>query len=424
MKNILLAEDDLTLAQALVDYLSAHTFSIDHVSSGSEAAERIDRGNYDLIVLDWELPEVSGPTLCKRLRTKGGLAPVLLISGHSTVEHKETAFDCGADDYISKPFAMREFLSRVKALLRRADGSIGRAYSAGETPSTGMMVSGKYRLERQIGEGGMASVWEATDTIMKRVVVLKMLLAEMHDRPEIIARFQHECRVIASINHPNIIKIFDAGQLGTDQAFLVMEFIEGQSLRTILDDIGSLSVETAAAILAQICAGLEVAHKADIVHRDIKPDNIMLQTDTQRIDAVKIIDFGISKLLTSTTRLTSPGMVVGSLEYMAPEQLIDSTIDQRTDIYSLGVLFFEMLTGGALPLTASTSEEMIEQTISGVPRVPSQLREDICADSRIDRIVAKALAKNPIERYASAADLRIELETALTEYEATIDQRA
>ncbi|MBY0548835.1 MAG: serine/threonine protein kinase [Candidatus Obscuribacterales bacterium] len=277
----------------------------------------------------------------------------------------------------------------------------------------GKTIAGKYRIDSLIGEGGMAKVFKATHTGLDREVVIKI----MQVLPSIdtdLKRFERECKVTAKINHPNVISVFDVGTLDTNRPYLVMEFVEGESLRQYLDREGCMSLEDAAVVMIQVCCGLSEAHSKGVIHRDLKPENIMLRNQPDRPDWVKIVDFGIAHLRHTGTHFTRGGMAVGTADYMSPEYLSDKPLDHRADVYALGIIFYELLTGRTT-FEAATLEEMFAKHISALPRPLSYYRPDLPPGCLLDQIAEKALQKNPDDRWDSVLALRTALEHALQE---------
>lgn len=399
MPHIFLAEDDTDLSNIIRDSLEAQSHTLDNACNGHEAVKALTSQRYDLIILDWDLSEgPTGPEVCKAFRDAGGTTPVIMLTGRSALHEKEEGLEMGADDYLTKPFQMRELNARIKAMLRRSG-----TYASQQTTviGPGQIVADKYILNEKIGQGGMATVWKGTHTGIGKEVVIKIMLPHADAG---VNRFQQECRIMARVSHPNVITIYDAGSINQRQPFMVMEYIRGESLGAILDKEGALPLPLALEILLQLCSGLEAAHKAGIIHRDLKPDNILVQERNTRSDWVKIVDFGIARLTDAMEKLTSEGVVVGTLEYMAPEQLEGKPADERSDLYAATVLFFEMLTG-LMPYEAENTRAHFIKQLFHDPRLPSQLRTDLVSDGPADQLVKKGLSKKPDDRFQSAAEL-------------------
>ncbi|HEY9784950.1 MAG TPA: protein kinase [Candidatus Obscuribacterales bacterium] len=276
----------------------------------------------------------------------------------------------------------------------------------------GKVIDGKYEIQSVLGEGGMAVVYKAYQTKMERTVVIKLMQGWLLSNKNAVERFEREAKLTAKINHPNIVTVFDCGVLNGKGPYLVMEFIKGESLGDKIARQGALPFATAANIIIQICRGLQEAHSAGIIHRDLKPDNILLQDRTDRPDWVKIVDFGISNLVQGSKRLTKTGKMVGTPEYIAPEQLKDKPIDIRTDLYAVGIILFEILTG-RVPFEGESAEAILMKHLLEPPPPLSQVRDDLGDSTPFDDIIQKALKKNPDDRYQTATELRLDVEQAL-----------
>lgn len=261
---------------------------------------------------------------------------------------------------------------------------------------------GRYEVISELGQGAMGVVYKARDPLIDRIVAIKTInlgLAQ-EEKEEYEARFYQEARAAGRLNHPNIVTIYDVGKSG-DIAYIAMEFLQGCELRDILRENRKMPVGQVLDIAAQVASGLAYAHEHEIVHRDIKPSNIMVIRDGH----VKITDFGIARMASSAVR-TQTGMVLGSPKYMSPEQVLGKPIDQRSDIFSLGVMLYEMLAGDA-PFAGENVNAIMFQTLNFVPVAPSKLNGDV--PDMLNFIVAKALAKGRDDRYQNADDFAKDL---------------
>ncbi len=263
---------------------------------------------------------------------------------------------------------------------------------------------GRYEVLGELGQGAMGVVYKARDPLIDRVVAIKTinLGLAMDEKEEYEGRFYQEARAAGRLNHPNIVTIYDVGKSG-NVAYIAMEFLEGRELRDIMNESGLLPVDQVLDIVAQVAQGLAYAHEYDIVHRDVKPSNIMVIRDGH----VKITDFGIARMASSSVR-TQTGMVLGSPKYMSPEQVMGKSIDQRSDIFSLGVMLYEMLTGQA-PFNGENVNAIMYQTLNAVPAPPNALNSAV--PEMVNFIVAKALAKGVEDRYQNAKDFAADLRT-------------
>ena len=271
-----------------------------------------------------------------------------------------------------------------------------------------------YEVLEKIGSGGMGEVFRARDTRLGRDVAIKVLSAEVASDANRLRRFEREARAASALNHPNIVHIYEIGDHeGTP--FIAMEYIEGVTLRELISS-GALPPKKKLELAVQIGQGLAKAHAADIVHRDLKPENMMLTTDGH----VKILDFGLAKLLspvqsdpdgpTFTKHGTDPGTVMGTASYMSPEQALGKSLDARTDVFSFGVVLYEMATGAA-PFRGDTPASLFDEILHKAPPLPSQASQaSQPLPTGVDSIIQKALQKDPDDRYPSAKELLADLE--------------
>ncbi len=264
----------------------------------------------------------------------------------------------------------------------------------------GQVFSKRYELERQIGRGGMADVWLARDELLGRRVAVKILHSEFARDPSFVERFRREAQSAANLNHPNIVAVYDWGEEG-DTYFIVMEYVEGQSLRDVLRTYERLVPTEAARIAADMADALSVAHRSGVVHRDVKPANVLI---TPRGE-VKVTDFGIARAEASG-ELTRTGSVMGTATYFSPEQAQGQVLDGRSDVYALGVVLYEMVTGRP-PFVADNPVSVAYKHVREEPPLPSAVTPG--TPGALDRIVRTAMAKDVALRYQSAQDLRADL---------------
>jgi serine/threonine-protein kinase len=262
---------------------------------------------------------------------------------------------------------------------------------------------GRYSIQSELGRGAMGVVYKATDTALQRTVAIKTvnMALERDGAEKYEARFYQEARAAGSLNHPNIVTVYDVGK-EDNVAYMAMEFIEGVELRSLLGEGRAVPVSQAVSIAVQVAEGLAYAHQHGVVHRDIKPANIMVLGD----GPVKITDFGIARMRAAADELTQTGMMLGSPKYMSPEQVIGKRADHRSDIFSLGVILYEMLAGGA-PFNGENVTALMYQIVNFVPPAPSVVNPAV--PELLNFIVAKMLAKPLEERYQNAQDLAQDL---------------
>lgn len=268
----------------------------------------------------------------------------------------------------------------------------------------GATLAGRYRIEVEVGRGGMGIVYRAWDNELNEAVALKVIAPHLCCDLQISERFRREVGSARRVTHPNVIRIHDLGQ-ADGQLFLSMEWFAGRSLEKILEGGRVLSLGEARRVFLPVCDGLDAAHKAGVIHRDLKTSNILMRDDGE----VKLIDFGLA-LAVGSAGLTATGLLVGTPEYMAPEQVRGGPQDERTDIYALGVVLYRSFCG-VLPFSAPNAIAVGFAHLSEIPKAPRQVRSEIPED--LEAIILRALAKEPRERFPRVRDLKAALDASL-----------
>ena len=270
--------------------------------------------------------------------------------------------------------------------------------------SKGQKINDRYEIIKTIGEGGMANVYLANDTILDRKVAIKVLRGDLSNDEKFIRRFKREALSVSNLSHPNIVEVYDVGEEDGNY-YIVMEYIEGKTLKQLLQKRGALTLNEVIDIMTQLTDGLAHAHEAYIIHRDIKPQNIMIEDN----GLVKITDFGIAMALNST-QLTQTNSVMGSVHYLPPEQANGKGSTVKSDIYSLGILMYELLTG-SVPFKGDTAVEIALKHMK--EKIPSIRKQNPTIPQSVENIILKATAKNPKNRYDNVRDMYKDLQTAL-----------
>ena len=267
-------------------------------------------------------------------------------------------------------------------------------------------LSERYELGETLGFGGMSEVQFARDLLLHRDVAIKILRPDLARDPMFYMRFHREAKNAAKLNHPTIVQVFDTGEAETDEGplpFIVMEYVEGETLRDILRASGHIAQKQAMTWMADVAAAMDFSHRNNIVHRDMKPANVMID----RMGAVKVMDFGIARALDDTSAtMTQTSAVMGTAQYLSPEQARGIKVDPRSDIYSMGCVLFELVTGEP-PFTGDSPIAVAHQHVHEDPRRPSSIRSEISPE--VDSVIMQAMSKNPANRYQTAADFRSDL---------------
>jgi serine/threonine protein kinase len=425
LAKLLLVDDDSGLRNLLQQWLAAEDYQITPAETGLGAWQALQSQQFDVVILDWDLPDLKGIDLLRMYRSGGGDAPILLLTGRDEVDDKSLGLDSGADDYLTKPFHPKELSSRLRAILRRFEGkkSIPKPLSGSDpvllrkANLTGTTLASHYELLALLGEGATGIVFKARNPHLDKFVAIKMLDAQLLN-DEVQARFEREARAASRLDHPNIATVFDFGVTENNQRYMVMEYVEGRDLADVILDQDFLSLPVALNIAIQICDAMAHAHKKGVLHRDLKPSNVMLKEAGDHTLAVKILDFGLAKLIDNnsieTAALTKLGEVFGSPLYMSPEQVHCEPTDERSDIYSFGCIVYELFTGYP-PLLGKSAAEVLYKHIKEKPPSFQEMRPDLPIPASAEKIVARALEKDKEKRYQSMSDFKVELKALLSE---------
>ena len=289
------------------------------------------------------------------------------------------------------------FCARDRSPLRAADAGPSQGL-------LGQLVGERYQIERRLGEGGMGEVYLARHVLMGRPCALKVMSPALSKDPDAVSRFNREATSASSISHPNVCAVYDFGLTADGLVYLAMEYVEGRSLSAVLDESGPMPVQRAAELVAQCADGLQAAHQLGIVHRDLKPDNIMVLSNRER-ETAKLVDFGIAKAVEGAAgqRVTKSGFVVGTPEYMSPEQLAGDPVNGRSDQYSLALVFYRLITG-KLPFEGNSLQETLVKRLTEPPRPLAECLPDASFPAGLQAVLDRALARYSADRYPSVVD--------------------
>jgi CheY-like chemotaxis protein len=427
LRTILVAEDD-DAARALVKkYLEGKGHTVRVVADGQSALDELAAtDDIDVVLLDIMMPKLSGLDVLAELRRRGDRTPVIMATAASSPDDIVKALSLGADDYVTKPYSFPVLLARIDlrlrlrapdlqttvdvaplgaashptpdpALLERLRRVADRWRSA-PTPldelAPGVVVAERYVVEASIGAGGYGAVWRARHIDLAQDVAIKVLHEDIARGSA--DRFRKEAQKASRVRHGNAVRVLDFGELAHGAAFLVMELLDGPPLETVIRAEAPLPWRRCVEVLAPITAALAAAHKQGIVHRDVKPANIVLHRDDDGTSVPKLLDFGVAKDLGDLTD-DSGGLIVGSPAYLAPERLRGNPYDGRSDIYACGIMLHRMLTG-LLPFdeTINEFEKVALWHVSAPPPRPSERTAGIPA--AVDDACLAMMCKDPAHR--------------------------
>ncbi len=475
----LLVVDDVEDNRAVLERrLRRQGHTVEAVSGGHAALERLGKEKFDLVLLDVLMPDLDGLAVLERMKADPALRdiPVIMISALDDVASVVRCIERGAEDHLAKPFdpvllrarinaclekkqlrdAELEYLEQVGRVIQAAtavetgsyeSGSLGEIAQRGDelgrlarvfdgmaaqvrarenrlrdqvealrleieeakhktratTPRemanlpSGELFAGRYEILEEVGRGGMGVVYRALDRDLGEQVAIKTLRPELVQDPAQIERFKGEIRLTRHITDKHVVRTHDFGERD-GLCYLTMEYVEGITVRELLDTRGKLGIAPTLAIATQLAQSLVAAHQQGVIHRDIKPQNLLLDKE----GGLKVMDFGIARLSGGSNGLTEVGMTIGTPDYMSPEQMLGETVTDRSDLYSVGVVLFECLTG-RLPFVASSAMALIAKSLREPPPDPAGLNPEI--PTPLSALVLRLLAKGVEERPGGAAEL-------------------
>ena len=299
----------------------------------------------------------------------------------------------------------------MDAVFCPADGASLRRLADGNE-LVGSVIADRYLITEKLGEGGMGRVYRAQHVRLPQQAAIKVLNPSLVNDPESIARFNREAAAASSISNEHVARVYDFGETGDGLVYLAMEFVPGKTLRALLAERGALPAPEAAELVRQAALGLDAAHRRGIVHRDLKPDNILVMEEADGRQVIKVVDFGIAKALDGGAQVTRAGLVIGTPEYMSPEQVLGGDVGPRSDIYSLGLVAVALLTG-ALPFVASTPEEAMTMRLMKRPSTLAELRPEVAWTPAVQAVFDRALAVEAKDRFATAGEFSRALDEAV-----------
>jgi serine/threonine protein kinase/ActR/RegA family two-component response regulator len=428
VETLLVVDDNEMNRDLLSRRLERKGYKVLTAADGMQALDTITTSPVDLVLLDVMMPGITGLDVLRAVREKRSPIelPIIMVTAKDESADIVQAFQMGANDYVTKPIDFPVVLARVQTQLRMKVGAAkpGAAPPGAAPPvspaaavaevKTAAVLAGKYRIEAKLGAGAFGVVYRATHMALDHPVAVKILQHNVllsDDRSDALARFRREGISTCRVNHPNAVTVIDFGVTDNGVAYLVMELLEGKTLAESLKENGTFSPSRCLEILGPICSVLEEAHASGVVHRDIKPANIFLH-GIRGEEIVKVLDFGIAKLVGSASdehaTMTMEGSLLGTPAYMAPERVANQVYDGRADVYSVGVMLYQMLVGHP-PFKAQDPVALAVQQMNATPPPPRDINPDV--PPAVEAVVLEALVKDPdlrptasllAQRFASA----------------------
>jgi CheY-like chemotaxis protein/tRNA A-37 threonylcarbamoyl transferase component Bud32 len=416
--QVLVVDDQDDVRRMLLRMLGVSHYETLAAANARDALELARQHAFDLVVSDVQMPDMDGIDLLRALHELDPDLPVLLLSGTPDLNTAMKAVQYGAFEYFAKPLELERFLNSVARAIaacrkRREEQADLRTFRSGERRSdiaaaevrAGARFAGRYRVKHLIGRGGMGAVYEGVrEDLAEMRVAIKVLHRNLERDMEYLGRFRREAETIAAIDHPNIVRILDFQAREGERPFLVMELLHGASLGHVIETEGPFSQGRGAFVVSQVLDALAATHRVKVIHRDLKPENVFLISTSNLKDIVKLLDFGLAKVLdgAAALKLTRTGAIVGTPAYMAPELARGTGIDERSDLYSAGCILYEALTGRP-PYQAENYHALLFAIQESEPLPLCALQPKL--DPAFAKVVMKAMAKDPNERFQSADEM-------------------
>jgi serine/threonine-protein kinase len=410
MLTILLADDDNALRQMLARVLERQGHLVVETNNGEAALQAFQSNQVDLVVLDVDMgPGLNGFEVCKKLRQDpyGASIPIIFLTGMAEEEHLILGFEQGADDYVRKPFSLPEFIARLNAQIERLRRQSQTRQQMGDQQfRIGTTIEGGnkefYKITSRLSSGGMGVIFRGYRVRDNLNVAIKTINSSFLSNHKDIQRFLREANATLQIRHPNLASGIEV--VRTPQyCYFVMEFIQGESLSSLLDRENHIAQERALDIVIQIARGLEYLHSLSLVHRDVKPGNILVTPEERAV----LVDMGLAKRVDTQANLTTEGVILGTPYYLSPEQAMGENLDIRSDIYSLGATFYHAVTG-SVPFRGSSTIAIINARFIIDPESPHLRVPEVSLG--ISQTINKMMARSLTERYQTPASLLEDLQ--------------
>ncbi len=389
--RLLVVDDSQFVRYAMVRHLVGHGYTVEEATGGAEGLRKLRESHFDLVLLDIMMPDMDGYVVLEALKGDEALSsvPVIMLSSVEEVDSVVKCIQLGAEDYLPKSSNPVLIDARIRGCLERRRAKLMSAQL------------GRYRLERRIGRGGMAEVFLASHAMLRRPTAVK-LLRPWPGADDMVRSFETEVQSTSQLTHPNTIAVYDYGRTPEGLFYYAMEYLDGVNVNDLVVEDGPQPEARTCNVLKQVCGSLAEAHRAGLIHRDVKPSNIMLCERGGIQDFAKVLDFGIAQLLEA--RDTSMDQLLGTPAFMAPEAITDpARVDGRSDIYALGCVAYYLLTGQFL-FDVASEHNMLRSHVSVEPVPPSE-RSGREISAPLEQIVMGCLAKNMADRPQDALEL-------------------
>ncbi|MBL8149061.1 MAG: protein kinase [Blastocatellia bacterium] len=414
--SILIVDDDKLILEMLSIAFKKLDCDVITAENGQEGLQKVIDLKPSIIISDWHMPELDGLGMFLQVKRSPHTKhiPFVFLTTTDDPEVRAALLEIGVEDYWTKPFNIREVAVRAKKLLERVDMMAQLNKELNKERETirlnplsaedhlTEMTNGRYKIISQIGSGGMGIVYKAHDLKYDCDVAIKLLRAEYISDESAMRRFAREAAAATRIIHPNVIRTYEYGIIPNGQAYISMELLSGSSLDIELEKTPIIPLKRALNIMYQTCLGIEASHKQGVIHRDLKTNNIFLIDTVEKTDQVKVLDFGIAILANTPdhARITDSNSALGTPLYISPEQITGGQLDHRSDIYSLGVVFYEMLAG--IPPFDGTIYELL---LCHGHKTPVHIKTFANIEDTLAELVMRMLAKSPSERPDSAEEI-------------------
>lgn len=392
-KKVLVVDDEPHVRTTICEVLLDEKYLVTEAGTANDAMCLLSQQQFDVVLMDMKMPGLNGMDALKKIRERCPDTGIIMISGHGSIDSAVESIKLGAHDFLQKPFSMQRLRDAVRNLAYRPSQA-----DPEQAPGLGGRF-GAYELRREIAAGATAGVYEAVQTSLNRKVALKIMHKHLAGDQTFLARFEQEAKIAAALSHPNIVSVYEYGTVH-ERHYIAMEYVDGFSLEHMVTKRKTVPSGAAAAVAAKVCDALEYAHRNNVLHRDVKPGNILVSGAGE----VKVTDFGFSRLLDgASTRLTLHNRVVGTPLYMSPEQIEGGDVSYSTDVFSLGIVLYFLVTG-VPPFHGDSAVGVMKKILEcDYPR-PRKINRKV--PRKLEGIIVKCLQRDRSARYGSMVGLR------------------